>query len=125
MIIPQQLACDFCQNAIAEGAHYGVIKMPIPPSLRREMLDYAEQEVAPRVRQSPFGALMNGVDDLVPTMWSVEICADCAFGIIPGLREKMAAQIRQALGRAIAAKRRRAESLDDLEPEPDREDGRP
>lgn len=117
MVVPQQIACDFCLNPIAEGAHYGLIKMPIPPTLRREMLDYAEKEVAPRLQQSPLSGMLGGAESFVPSTWSVEICTDCAFGIVPGLREKMAIQIRQTIARAVAAKRHHAESLENLEPE--------
>jgi predicted DNA-binding protein (UPF0278 family) len=118
MVIPQQLACDFCQLPIAEGVRYGSIKMPIPPSLRRELLDYAEQEVVPRVQQSPFGVMLSGADSIVPSSWSVEICTDCAFGLIPDLRDKLTTQIRSAIARAVAAKRRHLDSLDSLEEEP-------
>lgn len=115
MLIPARLACDFCTNVIEEGTHYATLKLPIPPSLRREMLAFAEEHMMPRLQHSPISVIMGGVEHMIPQTWKLAVCVDCAYGILPTLRDTVTTQIRESIASAIKVKRRAAESLADLE----------
>lgn len=117
MIVPQKSYCDFCKEPIVEGAAWCKVSVPIPPSLRRELVAYFEQHMAPRVKSSPLSGMF-GADDIVPRTWALEVCCTCAFAIMPGLRVTVSEQIREQIRTKLAAKDALETSLAELEAEP-------
>jgi hypothetical protein len=115
MIEPSKCSCDFCNNEIRQGDHLVKIDLPIPPSVRKEVIAQITTEMQTRPMTSPLSAMMPGPEQMVPHTWTLECCAPCAFGILPGAREKVITQIRDMLQRRIEIRRRAEDAARELD----------
>lgn len=116
MIIPSRCMCDFCNTEIPEGRLVVKIQLPIPPSVRRELIDHVGKELPQRFASSPLSAIGFSAEMFVPSTWTLEICVGCAHGIFPDVNGKIIEQIRDVMRRQAIAKRRNIDAGEELEP---------
>ena len=116
MIVPQKIFCTLCTNEIKDGAPVIQIPVPVSATLRKELVAYVEQQIlSKRVPQSPISAMLAGADAMVPTMWKVEVCHGCLFGLMPDLPKVVAAEIRERLANSMKARERNEAVLREID----------
>ena len=115
MIKPRQCFCDFCGCEIKDGDHFGEVEVPLPKSLRRELLEYFDSVVAPRYKSSPLFLISGGADGVVPRTWKLMTCIGCIFGFLPNVRETLSRLVRERVQAELDSQRRHQAAQEELE----------
>lgn len=105
--------CDLCNAPILEGMYSTTARVPIPKSVRDEVVKSLEKNYQTMTARPSVLGLVVPPELSVPRVWEFSICIGCTTGLLPVT--KIVETIRRYIQESMDAKRRALESMEDLE----------
>lgn len=112
-----KLTCDLSQQELKPGDLVAKLTVPIPRSLRKELVAYVEREVLPQYKgaATPFGSLQFSAEQMVAHALELEVAPAILFGLLPQLQDIVRDRCRRTIAIGVEARRRAMHATDELD----------